>query len=116
MLSTNGLNELLKTGRLVQHFYVTNNNDRTVNVFQFLIMHYITDDVNDKDNAQDKQLPFKSDELPFSTCTILSIPYRHTQFLDLISIHVNKEVLFFGKNILIEDNFNIPVWHPPKYS
>ena len=47
---------------LIQHFYETQKNDNNITFFHFLVMHYITDDLNDKDNNRDQQLPFKSNE------------------------------------------------------
>lgn len=116
LLSTNGVNELLKTGRLVQHFCETNSADRQVNIFQFLVMHYIGDDLNDKDNDQDMQLPFKSNELRISSNTVLPLPYRHIKILETPSKQVSHKILFLRNDILIENNFNVPIWHPPKYS
>lgn len=115
MLSTNGVNEVFKTGRLVQHFYETNRADRQVNILQFLIMHYITDDVNDKDNELDKQLPFKSNELPISGNTIISVPYRHVRTLDVEFATLGNKFLFLRKDGEIHNNFNVPIWHPPKH-
>ena len=63
LLSSTELYQILKVNVLIEHFYETQQKDTSVSLARFLIMHYITDDGNDSDNARDSQLPFKSNSI-----------------------------------------------------
>lgn len=116
LLSATELVELLKINTLVQHFYETNNTGKHVGFLSFLVMHYITDDLDDKDNDQDKQLPFKSTESSISNSTILYITVPGIKLLTTHFLVLNNPVIQIQKDWVIVTNFNSPVWHPPKYS
>ena len=60
LFSVTQLYELLRLNVLIQHYYETKANDHSVSFFSFLIMHYVTDDGNNKDNDRDRELPFKA--------------------------------------------------------
>jgi hypothetical protein len=79
LFSTTGFGELFKINTLIQHFYETNNTGKHVGFLHFLVMHYVTDDLNDKDNDRDRQLPFKSPESYFSSTTSLYVPFQFVQ-------------------------------------
>lgn len=113
---TTGFSELLKLNALVQHFYETQKNDKAVTFYHFLVMHYITDDLNDKDNDKDKQLPFKATETVIANSTVLYTQYLNMQPLAAQSFTVNKHVKLIVKDLFIDTDFNSIVWHPPKYS
>jgi hypothetical protein len=116
LVYTTGFNELLKLNALVQHFNETQKNDKAVTFYHFLVMHYITDDLNDKDNDQDKQLPFKSTETVITNSTVLYTPYLNMIPLTAQSFTVSKPVKLIVKDLFIDTDFNSTVWHPPKYS
>jgi exosortase/archaeosortase len=113
---TTGFNELLKINTLLQHYYETQKNDKALTFYHFLVMHYITDDLNDKDNDRDKQLPFKSLETVISNSTVLYIPYLNIQPLSAQSFTVSKSIKLITKDLFIDTDFKSIVWHPPKYS
>jgi hypothetical protein len=50
--------ELLKTPLLISH-YLTHRKLNHVGVMQFISMHYLGNDINDNDDAEDNKLPFK---------------------------------------------------------
>jgi hypothetical protein len=117
LLSATEISELFKINTLVQHFYETNNTGKPVDFLHFLVMHYVTDDLNDKDNDRDRQLPFKSPETCFSNSTSLYIPFQFIQSsLAAQSFTVTKANLFGTKNDLVIIDFKNLIWHPPKYS
>ena len=53
------LDQLWKLPTLIQHFKEHNQRDSKVSMAEFLSMHYWGKDINDNDQAQDQQLPFK---------------------------------------------------------
>jgi hypothetical protein len=112
---TTGLHELLKINVLIEHFHETQKNDRALTFYHFLVMHYITDDLNDKDNDRDKQLPFKSTETFISNSTVLYTPDLSIQPLTAQYFTINKTVKLIVRDLFIVTDFNSPVWHPPKY-
>jgi hypothetical protein len=117
LLNAIELGELFKINTLVQHFYETNNTGKHVDFMSFLVMHYVTDDLNDKDNDRDKQLPFKSPETFFSNSTSLYTPLQFFQSsLVNQSITINKSDLFVAKDCYVIKDFKMVVWHPPKNS
>ena len=117
LFSATGFGELFKVNTLLQHFYETNNTGKHVDFFQFLVMHYVTDDLNDNDNDRDKQLPFKSPETFFSTGSYLYTPLQFIQSaLTSRSVTVNKADLFVAKDCFVIKDFKTLVWHPPKNS
>lgn len=80
-------------------------------------MHYLTDDLNDKDNDRDMQLPFKS----AGTARVLNnVPaYLSGQYspsvLQLFVIDERDPYLSL-KDIFIITDFQSLVWHPPNFS
>lgn len=57
---TNGaVLELIKIPTLVKHFEQHKAQNNSIDFSDFLVMHYLGSDNNDKDNAQDEELPFK---------------------------------------------------------
>ncbi len=116
LLSTNGINELLKVNTLVQHYYETKKEDNTVTFFNFLFMHYIADDFNDKDNSRDDQLPFKSAGTCISNSTALYMPGKNIQLLTSHPFPLNTEDFITKRDSFILPSFHAFVWHPPKLS
>jgi len=57
------LSELLKINVLLAHYHETEQHEPKISFFDFLVMHYVTDDGNSKDNDRDSQLPYKSGEI-----------------------------------------------------
>ncbi len=111
---TTGFHELLKVNILIEHFYETKKNYSALTFYNFLVMHYITDDLNDKDDDQDKQLPFKSTETYFTNPIVLYTPVQHVQLVTIRSFKVNKAELNVTKGCFAITKYKTPVWHPPK--
>jgi hypothetical protein len=113
---TTGFHELLKVNVVIEHFYETKKIDHTVTFLHFLVMHYITDDFNDKDDCRDKQLPFKSTETYFTNPLVLYTPVQHVQLITTQSFKVNKAELNVTKGCFAITKYKTPVWNPPKNS
>lgn len=116
LLAVTRLNELLKLSVLVEHFNETEKNGSTVTFFQFLKMHYLTDDLNDKDNDRDMQLPFKSNDIYISGNDGIDIPVSSIPALAAHNFIVNENcILIHSTDSLTLPDYHIMVWHPPKY-
>lgn len=67
------LGELLKLPKLLSHFTEHQTQDKRIDIFDFISMHYLGNDLNDNDQDKDMQLPFKKINTHFSF-QIASIP------------------------------------------
>ena len=103
----------MKINVVVNHFAEHKRLDQSITVYQFLVMHYITDDGNQNDNNRDMALPFKSAE-NFSSFNISS-------FL------ISGQVEFLNNNFILKHSEKIPnadvkfiynffasIWQPPQ--
>ncbi|MBL0145658.1 MAG: hypothetical protein IPP48_07750 [Chitinophagaceae bacterium] len=116
LFATTGLNELFKLNALVQHFYETKAQDNSIDLLHFLVMHYITDDLNDADNSQDEQLPFKTTENCIAGNLSLNIPEQYFSLQATpVAIIVTQQNFVTPKDLSILSICNVLVWHPPKY-
>ncbi|MEI6312346.1 MAG: hypothetical protein WCP57_08815 [Bacteroidota bacterium] len=111
-LSLMGWQEVCKYSYLQKHYQISKLEDQNLSFAKFVIMHYITDDHNNNDDAQDKQLPFKS----------------HTQtFTDNITFNIHQILAFsFESGYALCTNYSsfkvkpylpiiyISIWNPPK--
>lgn len=115
LFSTTDLKELLKINVIAQHLNEHQKNDSSVSLFSFLVMHYVTDDHNEKDNERDNQLPFKSSETFISADYSVSVinEFASHNFLGWES--KTNELFFNNENFVIK-SFKAIVWHPPKIS
>ena len=80
-------------------------------------MHYLTDDLNDKDNDRDMQLPFKSGGTARAfnnTPVYLSCQYTSSV---LQPFAIDKRGLYLSvKDMFIITDYQSLVWHPPNLS
>ena len=113
---TTGFQELLKIATLIEHFHETQQNERNITFSQFLLMHYITDDHNDRDNDRDRQLPFKSTDTYTSGISTFCITNQGIQPFAARSFQICEPVKIIAKDLFIHTDFNAIVWHPPKVS
>jgi len=114
MLSATGSYELFKINVLIEHFRETRLADKSVSFTQFLIMHYITDDGNDKDNDRDSQLPFKSHSIITSSSSAFVLPVARG-IIQIPSSSFRKDFSQYRDPIL-NSNFCDMVWNPPQFS
>jgi hypothetical protein len=112
-ISITGLYELLKINVLVEHYSETTKHDGPVSFTDFLIMHYLTDDGNNKDNDRDHQLPFKSTaNCLANTISIVVLQKQEEGILKPASIENKK--FYNHPDPFIPSNFYNSVWNPPK--
>jgi len=112
MFSSTECFELFKLPVLIDHFYNHKEEDKSINLWTFLCMHYAHGDVNDSDRDEDMKLPFKSiDNSSFSAITL--IPNNN---FDLVTIKLKKEDKVknnFYRNCFISSSHS-SIWQPPK--
>jgi hypothetical protein len=64
--------EVFKMPKLVSHFLRHHELDKRIGVLDFIAMHYLGQDIDDDDQKEDMELPFKKLECP--TIIQLAIP------------------------------------------
>ncbi|AEA45821.1 hypothetical protein [Fluviicola taffensis] len=67
------IGELFKLSDLFVHFTEHKTINKQIDIFEFISMHYLGNDLNDNDQEKDMQLPFKKVSIHFSF-QIASIP------------------------------------------
>lgn len=111
VLTSTGVNELLKFNKLTCHFQETKQFDGSIDFLEFLAMHYFFDDNNSSDDARDKELPFKSSNLCFNL-VLLAAPLQQISILKAAKLCSHE---FFVSNhsetVLC---FQSQIWQPPK--
>jgi hypothetical protein len=112
---TTGCPELFKINALVAHFYETQKSESAISFSKFLVMHYITDDLNNKDNDGDSQLPFKSAQTGISNSVVLYISNANQPQLATQSVYIRKSGKLIAKYPFSDSDFICMIWHPPKY-
>ena len=68
------IGELFKLPDLLNHFTEHQAANKSIDLFDFISMHYLGNDLNDNDQDKDMQLPFKKINTHFSF-QIASIPH-----------------------------------------
>ena len=105
--------ELYKIHSLSEHYSETVRQDHSVSFFNFMVMHYITDDHNTRDNDRDAQLPFKSPG------PVLSHGFSPVVPAELTDIHVQsfavaKEMLPEAAQLFHPVMNCSSIWRPPQ--
>jgi len=109
------LSELLKINVLLAHYHETEQHEPKISFFDFLVMHYVTDDGNSKDNDRDSQLPFKSNSnLVTNSISTFILGKREEVVLPHIVAH--KTTFQDYHEPYISSNFSRLVWNPPRIS
>lgn len=97
------LNELCKLPALFTHYLEHHNADNSIDLIDFLAMHYAGDDLNDTDNDQDMQLPFKKVDADTSF---------HIVFVPAAKSTFEKKQVFPPKKISLPDPQDFNLTHP----
>jgi hypothetical protein len=72
ILDTTSLYQVMKAPTLIRHFLEHRSLDHNVSFVDFLSMHYWGEDLNDNDDEQDMQLPFKKIEIHHANFLFIS--------------------------------------------
>jgi hypothetical protein len=114
LLGMAGFSELLKIDVVIEHFHETKQANETLSFFDFLVMHYITDDSNNQDNDRDSQMPFKSatNITAYSLNAILQKTEVHLQH----PFAKNQRQFVFPNMSFASADFSSSIWQPPKNS
>lgn len=115
LLSATPFSELLKVNVLVQHYQETIKKNGPVAFFDFLVMHYITDDGNTLDDDRDSELPFKSESSLVASNFSNFIINNYAEIL-VAPTATDKKDFHNYTDPYISSNFSKLFWNPPKIS
>jgi len=113
LVSSTEFNQLLRLPVLFEHFSEHKASNSGISFVDFLDMHYSGNDLDDKDQERDKQLPFKS----YGGSAILLLP---TIPVKIQSLEFNwytrssRQHIFYIIPDLLR-SYTESIWQPPKY-
>jgi hypothetical protein len=113
LISSTELRQLLKFPLLIQHYAEHKAENRSLNLVQFLAMHYNDEDIIDLDYSKDQQLPFKSQG--GYTGAILSVVESTAFYSSILKVEIALPVAHAISNeSFISSTFRSSIWQPPK--
>ena len=111
LFSSTELNQLLKLPLLYEHFQEHHEEDNSLSMIDFIVMHYSNNDVDNTDQ-EDMKLPFKSPDGCFSASmfAFISQPLEYTSKF----IFVAKEPINNYSYLEFSSSYLNSIWQPPK--
>ena len=113
LFSTTEAHQLLKLPVIFQHFLEHKSENKQISFLQFLDIHYMHGNPNDKDHDRDMQLPFKT-----SGCCAFSVSTSFVSLMQPISIENPSETMIIRHGIskihFINSSYLSNIWQPPK--
>jgi hypothetical protein len=103
----------MKVNTLLEHFGETRKHDGDISFTRFLIMHYLTDDGNTKDDERDQQLPFKSASGYIAGTLPVFIIECQQEFIAAPVMQKDNQ-FYIQYDSPVSSNFYNLVWNPPK--
>lgn len=103
--------QLLKIPILVEHYFEHLDQNRDLNLTQFLSIHYLFGMVYDSDVARDMELPFKTCDHTCTTIISTEIAF-HISYKTYPSYFISSQLIFDDSKP--KTDFNTQVWHPPQ--
>ena len=113
LFSVTDMKEVFRSRELVMHFHEHQQADPSVSFCQFLVMHYLTDDKNDKDDSRERELPFKSPQTGITLSTLVLIACNITDLLPQTAVTRINDFPVANDTFLLTD-FYSSIWHPPQ--
>ena len=113
MLAQTELHQLLKFKVFEQHFAEHKKENPKTSILSFVILHYFSGDIKDKDYDKDMQLPFKT--------TDCSTAFSAAVTPNFVSIEIEPRFVETRtypalKNTFILSSHSNEIWQPPKLS
>ncbi|MBS1512218.1 MAG: hypothetical protein JST86_15320 [Bacteroidetes bacterium] len=113
VLAQTELHQVFKLQSFVAHFAEHKAENKDMSLMGFIVLHYFSGNIKDKDYDKDMQLPFKTSECAVSS-TISIVP--ETVFI------LNTPEFFFSKeypslrNSSVRYRQTADIWQPPRLS
>jgi hypothetical protein len=113
MLAQTELHQVLKLNVFAHHFEEHQKENPKISVLSFIILHYFSGNLKDKDFDKDMQLPFKTVDCSTAFSVAVTPNYGLT---------ITEPVFFVTRSYpALKDNFVLSchttdIWQPPKFS
>jgi hypothetical protein len=104
--------QFIKFPLLTSHYLEHKSVSQNLSFFDFLMMHYASDDNNDKDEERDMQLPFKV--IHQSYFSLFSFSIHHNFKLSDIIICTQCQPFALSDEDTDYSHFISTIWQPPK--
>lgn len=113
ILAQTELHQVLKFPAFAEHLAEHKKQNPETSLLSFIILHYFSGNLHDKDYDKDMQLPFKTADCAAAI---------HLALTPSAAIVITKPVIYVEKIYPVLKNSNIPtihdadIWQPPKFS
>lgn len=97
---------------MAQHFL--QHNERGMSLTQFIIHHYLSDDMQYPDHEQDMKLPFKSHDRSQSTSLNIATPAKGTASFTVFAVTAKNQFTLYNERI--PATLPSEIWQPPQLS
>lgn len=113
MLAQTELHQLLKFSVFAQHFAEHKKENPNISVVNFIVLHYLSGNIKDKDYEKDMQLPFKTADC----ATAFSVATTPNYYQVIIEPPFAESYTYPAlKNNYILPNHPNDIWQPPRFS
>ncbi|MCE3296200.1 MAG: hypothetical protein K0R65_1914 [Crocinitomicaceae bacterium] len=106
------LRELFKVPVMITHFTEHQKVNEDLSLLEFLSMHYVGDDMNDKDQDRDMELPFKKIDISLSL-EIIAVPLAKLDFEKKQIFHTPKTTIPASRDSNVSSPFLNCLFRPP---
>lgn len=113
VLAHTELIQVVKLPLLVEHFLEHKSENKSVNIFSFLYIHYIKEVQTDNDYSEDIKLPFKSNQVSQNSSSSSLVPLQFILSSVYVFITCLKNTAIFSFNF-ISSSYHIAIWQPPR--
>jgi hypothetical protein len=107
------LHQLFNLRILFQHFAEHQQEKKDISIVDFIVLHYFSGSLKDKDYEKDMQLPFKAVDCAYAA-SIALIPAQFTTVTEPVVFTTLKYSAL--KNNNIPSSHSADIWQPPKVS
>jgi hypothetical protein len=113
IFSQTQLYHLLKIPVLVQHFFEHKDEEPGITFTKFIVIHYFSGNLKDKDHDRDMQLPFKTNDC-LQTITSIVVPQQNV--ISVKPLVTEKKIYLNDKHNWISSNYVMDIFQPPQFS
>ncbi len=112
LLSSTELHQFLKVPLLFVHYTEHLQDNPSISLVDFMVLHYFSGDTRSVDYARDKQLPFKGDSCPEISLAIAMPPEDLPETIVQVFNTTRKIGIF--KSPFNNTFFQFSIWQPPR--
>ncbi len=112
LLANTELHQLMLIPVFFEHFQEHRLENPTINMIDFIVLHYFGEETKDADYGRDQQLPFKNANCPEVALTVAMVPEDFPETEAHVFSLSRNEVMF--KSLFNASSFHFSIWQPPR--